>query len=88
MISNYLRLQQKYNKIGGKWKPLLLVILARGDKRFNALKFRLEVSSKVLTTNLVELQDSGLIKRLDERYLVTTKGRHVATLLISMSEYL
>ena len=48
--------------IGGKWKPLILYSLKGGPRRFNALQAKLpQVSHKVLTQHLKELQSAGLI---------------------------
>ena len=49
--------------INGKWKPLILYLLKSGPRRYNALQAGLpQVSHKVLTQQLRELQSAGLIE--------------------------
>jgi DNA-binding HxlR family transcriptional regulator len=48
--------------VTGKWKPLILYSLKGGAKRFNSLQAQLpEVSHKVLTQQLKELQAAGML---------------------------
>jgi DNA-binding HxlR family transcriptional regulator len=49
--------------INGKWKPLILYLLKAGPRRFSALQTGLpQVSHKVLTQQLRELQAAGLVE--------------------------
>jgi DNA-binding HxlR family transcriptional regulator len=58
------------NIIGGKWKPIIIYILANGQLRFGKLLiFIPTISKKVLTEQLRELEEDGLIIR--ERYAET-----------------
>lgn len=66
------RLQQTYNVpveatldvIGGKWKTLILCHLTYGPKRTNELKKIIpEITQKMLTQQLRELEDDGVIIR-------------------------
>src|SRR5215216_3998251 len=50
--------------IGGKWKLRIIVALTDGNKRFNDLKRLVEgISSKVLSTELKDLELNGFINR-------------------------
>ena len=52
------------NVIGGKWKVVILGHLFTGDKRFGELKKLVcGVTQKMLTQQLRELEDDGLIHR-------------------------
>lgn len=50
--------------IGGKWKTIILYHLSFGTRRFGALQARIpQISRKVLTQQLKELENDGLIVR-------------------------
>jgi DNA-binding HxlR family transcriptional regulator len=49
---------------GGKWKGTILYLLLDGTKRFNELKkMLLDVTQRMLTRQLRELESSGLVHR-------------------------
>ena len=65
-------LQKKYNcpleltmdLIGGKWKLIILWYLLDGSKRFSQLNSLMpNITQKMLTTQLRELEEKGLINR-------------------------
>lgn len=88
MINKYHRIQIKFKKVGNKWKPVILIYLSKGGRRFNIIKAVLVVSGKVLTTNLAELEDDGYLNIVDKKYTLTVKGHQLATLHIQMLEHL
>ena len=50
--------------IGDRWKPLIVRELLGGTRRFGELKQAIgRVSQKVLTTNLREMEEDGLLTR-------------------------
>ena len=49
--------------IGDKWKILIIRDLLDGTKRFGELKKSLNISPKVLTENLRQMEISGLVNR-------------------------
>lgn len=83
------------NKIGGRWKPIILFYLANGNKRFGKLAVIVPgISKKVLSQQLKELADDGLIVRrqFDEiplrvEYSLTDFGRSVLPILDKICEW-
>ena len=52
------------NMIGGKWKILILKVLAMGSTRYGALRSSITgISAKVLTSQLNELIEDQLVKK-------------------------
>ena len=49
--------------IGRKWVSLILRDLAKGAQRFGELQHSLDISPRVLSTRLQELEAEGLISR-------------------------
>ncbi len=84
------------NKIGGKWKTVILWHLGvEGTYRYNELRRLLPgVTHKVLTEQLKELEQDGLItrKQFDEipprvEYSMTEKGMTLMPLLQEMHHW-
>lgn len=81
--------------MGGKWKALLLWNLSQGTKRFGELQRLLEgVTQKMLTQQLRELEEDGLISRKiypvvppKVEYSMTDYGRSLQPVLDAMSEW-
>lgn len=78
--------------IGDKWKILIIRDLLTGTKRFGELKKSLNnITQKVLTNKLREMEASGLIKRKvypevppRVEYSLTTTGLSLKPILDSM----
>jgi DNA-binding HxlR family transcriptional regulator len=80
--------------IAGKWKPLILFQLKRGPCRFSRLQSALpQVSHKVLTQQIRQLQSSGLIERSvlaggrGSSYALTDFGRTLRPLLADLARW-
>ena len=82
-------------KIDGKWKVLILYQLKDGTKRFNALhKLIVGVSQRILTLQLRELEQEGLINRRiyaevppRVEYSLTELGDTIIPLLDNFAEW-
>ena len=78
-----------FSKVGGKWKPYLLVVIKmEGSLRFNEISKRWGVSSKVLSQQLSELENDGFIykvvgneKMLRTDYYLTQDGEKIMGIL-------
>lgn len=81
--------------IGDKWKVLILRDLLTGTKRFGELKRSVSnVSQKVLTAQLRDLEESGLLTRKvyaevppRVEYSLTELGRSLRPILDAMSDW-
>ena len=81
--------------IGDKWKVLILRDLMTGTKRFGELKKSVSgISQKVLTSNLRDMEENGLILRevfpeVPPRveYTLTDLGLSMKPILDSMAEW-
>lgn len=88
------------NIIGNKWKFLIIRDLLEGKMRFGELKKSIsrtknqEISQKVLTQNLRELEDAKIVKRKvfaqvppKVEYALTPLGQSLAVVLNSLSHW-
>lgn len=81
--------------IGGKWKPLILFQLNGQPRRFGELKRLVRgISEKVLTQQLRELAQDGLIRRRDYQevppkvdYQMTDFGQSLAAALSPLCDW-
>lgn len=79
--------------IGDRWKVLILRDLMEGTKRFGQLQKSLgTISQKVLTSNLRDMEHSGLLTRKvyaevppRVEYSLTTTGRSLGPVLDAMT---
>lgn len=81
--------------LNNKWKPLIIKELLVGTKRFNEVKSSVGgITQKVLTTNLRDMEEKGLVERKEFRqtpprveYTLTDLGYSLAVVLDSMAEW-
>ncbi len=81
--------------IGGKWKPVILFYLSEGTLRFNELSKKLQnVTQKMLTKQLREMETDGLVKRKvypeippKVEYSITPYGKTLKPILSSMCKW-
>ncbi|NLR94335.1 MULTISPECIES: winged helix-turn-helix transcriptional regulator [Flammeovirga] len=92
---NMCSLVYAMNVIGGKWKPIILYLLANGSMRFGKLlMFTPTISKKVLTEQLKELEEDGLIIRTKYpevpprvEYSLSEKGKGLLPVLKALSDW-
>lgn len=81
--------------IGGKWKPLILNEVKNEVKRFSDFQRAIpEVTKQMLTKNLRELEDDGIISRKvypvvppKVEYSLTEKGLSLMPILETMASW-
>ncbi len=81
--------------IGDKWKPIVLIILCKGTKRYGELQRCLpDISKKMLTQTLRILEGDGLLKRTvypevppKVEYELTTLGRSFLEPVMSLCRW-
>lgn len=81
--------------IGGKWKILILIILARRTQRYSEIHAELpEISHKMLAQQLRELERDHLIERTVHpvvppkvEYALSSEGRRIIPILSQMGEW-
>ncbi len=81
--------------ISNKWKVLILRDLLDGTKRYNELnRSVVGISAKVLTQNLKDLEQDGIISRKvypiippKVEYSLTDKGKELKCILDMMKEF-
>ena len=83
------------SQFAGKWTVLVVRVLGRGPRRFNALRRDVgEISQKVLTSTLKDLEESGLVSRTvtptkppQVEYALTDLGRDFLIPVRSLAEW-
>lgn len=81
--------------IGDKWKVLILRDLLGGTMRFGELRKSVgSISQKVLTANLRDMEESGLVRRTvyaevppRVEYTLTSLGKSLAPILDAMKTW-
>lgn len=64
---------ESFDKIGSKWKLIIINDLQEGEKRFNELKRSTDASSRTLSRVLKELQADNIVnKRVEQKTPVST----------------
>lgn len=83
------------NYIGGKWKPIILIRLINGRVRFGKLTVQIpDISRKILTQQLKELAEDGLIIRVEFKekpprveYELSDRGKTLIPVLKAMYDW-
>jgi DNA-binding HxlR family transcriptional regulator len=83
------------DKIGGRWKPLILYNLVNSTKRYNELRKAMPlISEKMLIQQLRELEEDNLVIRKvypvvppHVEYSLTLIGQEISPILGAMAEW-
>jgi len=83
------------NKIGGRWKPLILYNLTDGKKRYNELKKSIpDITEKMLIQHLKQLEEDQLVLRESlpvvpphVSYSLTKSGKEMGPILEAMAKW-
>lgn len=83
------------NLIGGKWKPVVIFLIRKDCNRFSMLQRAIpDVSKQMLTQQLRELEEDGLIERkifaeIPPRveYYITEYGKTLLPVIDAMSDW-
>lgn len=78
--------------LGGKWKTIILVFLMEESLRYGQLRKLLpQLSDKVLTQRLAELEAAGLIKRSRSRtaatYSLSERGESLRSVMALLCDW-
>lgn len=81
--------------IGGRWKPIIIWTLTNGPKRFGQLDAIITgISRKVLTEQLKEMEEDGLITRTEFKeipprvvYELSAKGKSLKPVMKAMCNW-
>lgn len=81
--------------LGGKWKPIILWAIGGGINRFGALQRAVPgITKKMLTQQLRELEDDGLIRREvfpvvppKVEYTVTERGESLQPVILALRDW-
>ena len=92
---NSCSLVHTMNIIGNKWKPIIIYLLGNGSLRFGKLLlFIPNISKKVLTQQLRELEEDGLLIRRKfaetpprVEYSLSEKGENLLPVLRELSDW-
>ncbi len=58
-----LAIQDTLDIVGGKWKLVLISVLGNGKRKFNELSKEINISPRILSKELQELEANGLVSR-------------------------
>ena len=93
MVERGCPVHRAWELLGKRWTALIIRDLIKGKKRFGELQKSLgEVSPKMLSRRLDELEDCGIVKRdvypevpLRVEYSLTRKGKDLKMVIDSMA---
>ncbi|MBP3039399.1 helix-turn-helix transcriptional regulator [Bacillaceae bacterium Marseille-Q3522] len=90
------KVERSFEIIGKKWVAHIIHVLLHGPKRFNEIHETIpELSKRVLTERMRELEDMGIIihhvmateRPVRAEYLLTEKGKELGRALIPLEQW-
>lgn len=83
------------NMIVGKWKPIIIIELLEGEKRFSELQKRIpSINKRMLTNHLRELEQEGIVNRKVHQqvppkvvYSVTDYGKSLEAIMVQLGDW-
>lgn len=90
----HLAIQDTLDVVGGKWKLVLISILRGGKKRFRELSREADISPRILSKELQELEINGLVSRtvcdtkpITVEYALTEYSKTLSEVVIAMHKW-
>lgn len=83
------------NRIGGKWKPVIIFLIRKDCNRFSMLKRAIpEISKQMLVNQLRELEADGILDRIvyaevppRVEYKISTYGKTLLPVIDTMQDW-
>jgi DNA-binding HxlR family transcriptional regulator len=89
-----LTIQDTLDVVGGKWKLVLISILREGKRRFRELSREAEISPRILSKELQELEMNGLVTRtvcdtkpITVEYALTPYSETLSEVILAMHKW-
>ena len=89
-----LAIRDTMDVVGGKWKLVLLSLLRSGKKGFNELSREADISPRILSKELQELEMNGLVSRevfntkpITVQYGLTEYSKTLDEVLLAMEKW-
>lgn len=89
-----LTIQDTLDVVGGKWKLILISILRNGKLRFRELVREAEISPRILSKELQELEMNGLVSRtvcntkpVTVEYALTPYSETLSEVILAMHKW-
>lgn len=80
--------------VGGKWKLVLISVLQNGSKKFNELSREADISPRILSKELQDMEMNGLVNRevcntkpVTVRYSLTEYADTLTEVLLAMEKW-
>lgn len=89
-----LAIQDTLDIVGGKWKLVLISVLRSGKRKFNQLSKEVNISPRILSKELQELETNGLVSRtvcntrpVTVEYALTEYSESLTEVIVAMHKW-